>query len=139
MGQSLLHTWSLQHGNNPTQKLQGQQLYMAAQHQALLNKDNEEDPAFVPVPSLWSHSGAPGFTLVGGELILPSPQNTSRLPWGVLADTEHGRALRTGGSPLGSRVSFIFWNKDACFHQEVVGSIPQPRDTGPSSKLGSFS
>lgn len=55
----MLHTWSPQHGNNPTQKLQGQQPYMASQHQALLNKDNEEDPAFLPVPSLWSHFQQP--------------------------------------------------------------------------------
>lgn len=44
---------SLRHGNDPTQKLQGQQPYTAAQCQALLNKDKEEDVAFLPIPSPW--------------------------------------------------------------------------------------
>lgn len=52
-GQSLPHMRSLRHGNDPTQKLQGQQPYTAAQCQALLNKDKEEDVAFLPIPSPW--------------------------------------------------------------------------------------
>ena len=52
-GQSLPHTRSLRCGNDPTQKLQGQQPYMAARRQALLNKDKEENPAFPPVPRPW--------------------------------------------------------------------------------------
>lgn len=50
-GQSLLHKWSFQHRNDPSQKLQGKQPYMAAQCQALLNKDKKEDLAFPPIPS----------------------------------------------------------------------------------------
>lgn len=54
-GQSLLHKRSFQHRNDPTQKLQGKQPYMAARCQALLNKDKKEDLAFPPVPSPWLH------------------------------------------------------------------------------------
>lgn len=83
LGQSLPHTRSLWCGSDPTQKLQGQQPYMAARYEALLNKDKEEDPAFSPVPSSGLHfrqprsrrgsQVPPGFTLAGGEPIPPSP------------------------------------------------------------------
>lgn len=59
LGQSLPHTRSLWRGNDPTHKLQGQQPYMAARYEALLNKDKEEDPAFSPVPSPGLHFRQP--------------------------------------------------------------------------------